>query len=83
SKLTWIRYSQFPCVYFKVREKIEVENEGVTGQLFEGMEIYAKGLGLVYYEKQMSPEDKMAYRFVTGMSMGALEKKWEKEKRIN
>lgn len=74
---------EIPAVYFKVREKIEVENGGVTGQLFDGMEIYAKGIGLVYYEKEMSPQYKMAYRFVTGMSMEALEKKWEKEKRIN
>ena len=69
-----------PTVFFKVREKIEVEKEGVNGQLFEGLEFYAKGVGLVYYEKQISKEVKMAYRLVKQMSMEALEKKWEKEK---
>jgi len=69
-----------PTVFFKVRVKIEVEKEGVNGQLFEGLEFYAKGVGLVYYEKQISKEVKMAYRLVKQMSMEALEKKWEKEK---
>jgi hypothetical protein len=72
-----------PAIFFKVKEKIEMENEGVTGQLFEGMEIYAKGIGLVYYEKKVSKEAIIAYRFVRGMKMEELEKKWEKEKIIN
>jgi hypothetical protein len=72
-----------PAIFFKVKEKIENENEGVTGQLFEGMEIYAKGIGLVYYEKKVSKEAIMAYRFVRGTNMKELEKKWEKEKIIN
>jgi hypothetical protein len=47
------------------------------------MEIYAKGIGLVYYEKKVSKEAIIAYRFVRGMKMEELEKKWEKEKIIN
>jgi len=74
---------EMPAIFFKVKEKIEMENEGVTGQLFEGMEIYAKGIGLVYYEKKVSKEAIIAYRFVRGMKMEELEKKWEKEKIIN
>ena len=74
---------EIPAVFFKVKEKIEMENEGVTGQLFEGMEIYAKGIGLVYYEKKVSKEAIMAYRFVRGTNMKELEKKWENEKIIN
>jgi HAE1 family hydrophobic/amphiphilic exporter-1 len=66
---------EMPAIFFKVKEKIEMENEGVTGQLFEGMEIYAKGIGLVYYEKKVSKEAIMAYRFVRGMKMEELEKK--------
>jgi hypothetical protein len=73
---------EIPAIFFKVKEKIEMENEGVTGQLFEGMEIYAKGIGLVYYEKKVSKEAIMAYRFVRSTSMKELEKKWEKEKTI-
>lgn len=72
-----------PTIFFKVREKIEVEKEGVTGQLFEGLEVYAKGIGLVYYEKQVSEDIRIAYRLVKQMSMGELEKKWEKEKMTN
>jgi hypothetical protein len=74
---------EIPAIFFKVKEKIEMENEGVTGQLFEGTEIYGKGIGLVYYEKKVSKEVIMAYRFVRGMNMKELEKKWEKEKIIN
>jgi hypothetical protein len=74
---------EIPAIFFMVKEKIEMENEGVTGQLFEGMEIYAKGIGLVYYEKKVSKEAIMAYRFVRGTNMKELEKKWEKEKIIN
>jgi hypothetical protein len=72
-----------PAIFFKVREKIEVEKEGVSGQLFEGLEIYAKGIGLVYYEKQVSEDIRIAYRLVKQMSMEELEKKWEKEKMTN
>jgi len=71
---------EIPAIFFKVREKIEVEREGVTGQLFEGLEIYAKGIGLVYYEKQVSTDFKIAYRLVKKMSMEELVKKWDKEK---
>jgi hypothetical protein len=74
---------EIPAILFKVREKIEVEKEGMIGQLFEGMEIYAKGIGLVYYEKKMSPQDKIAYRFVKNMNMESLEQKWKKEKGIH
>jgi hypothetical protein len=37
-------------------------------------------MGLVYYEKQISKEVKVAYRLVKQMTMESLEKKWEKEK---
>lgn len=74
---------EIPAVFFKVKEKIEIENEGVSGQLFEGIEIYAKGIGLVYYGKKVSDETKIAYRYVRGTNMEELEKKWEKEKIIN
>jgi hypothetical protein len=79
----YLNKQEIPAIIFRVKEKIEVENEGVTGQLFEGMEIYAKGIGLVYYEKKVSKEAIMAYRFVRGTNMEELEKKWEKEKIIN
>lgn len=79
---TWNK-QEVPAIFFKVREKIEAEKEGVTGQLFEGLEIYAKGIGLVYYEKQISKEVKVAYQLVKQISMESLEKKWEKEKMRN
>lgn len=74
---------EIPAVFFKVKEKIDIENERVTGQLFEGMEIYAKGIGLVYYGKKVSEEAIMAYRYVRGTNMEELEIKWEMEKIIN
>jgi hypothetical protein len=77
---TW-KNQRIPAIYFKVREKIEVEEEGVTGQLLEGIEIYAKGIGLVYYEKELSADVTLAYRLVKQMSMEDLEKKWEQESR--
>lgn len=60
-----------------------MENEGVTGQLFEGMEIYAKGIGLVYYEKKSIKRGCNGLSVCKGYEYERIRKKWENEIIIN
>ena len=52
-----------PCVKFKVKEAIEDEiaDQGVLEPETDGYELYAEGLGLVYFEKKLGRQ-RVAYR---------------------
>lgn len=66
---------KYDAVRFEVKELIEdfSPTEGSVEPQYRGEEIYARGLGLVYYEKQLGP-DKLAYRLSDRYPMEQLEK---------
>lgn len=52
----------YPALRFKVKETLETETEGFTESVWETTEVYALGLGLVYYKKPITEEFVMEYR---------------------
>jgi len=64
---------RYDAVVFDVKELIEYNKEGVFEQQYNSTEIYAKGLGLVYYDKRVSNELSWAYRLENRYSMEELE----------
>ncbi len=52
----------YPALRFAVDESLETETEGFTESQWEATEIYALGLGLVYYKKPISDEFVLEYR---------------------
>ena len=68
------------AVIFEVKELIEYDKEGVFEQEYTGKEIYAKGIGLVYYDKTISDEIAWAYRLHKQYPMEELEKQFKQLK---
>ncbi len=68
------------CVIFKTLENIEhfVADDGYLEPSFPGVEIYAKGLGLVYYKKQLSENVNIEYELYATYSMEEFEKKYKR-----
>ena len=60
------------CIAFGVKELVEVESEGVLAQEFEGVEIYAKGTGLVYFKKIISSQLTLEYLLADRYPMDTL-----------
>ena len=74
---TWTyQGSTYDCVRFYVRELIDIETEGHAEHEFDGEEIYAKGLGLVYFEKNISDQFRTAYALRDTFSMQELESRF-------
>jgi hypothetical protein len=72
---TTIQYQgkKYPAVRFALRESLEHEQDGLFEQSYRGREVYAKGLGLVYYEKHVTDEFRWAYRLADRYPMSQLE----------
>jgi hypothetical protein len=45
-----------PAVRFTTEDTFETEKDGWTSSAWTGEEIYAKGIGLVYYRRKFSPQ---------------------------
>lgn len=67
----------YDALVFYVRELIDVNDEGHVEQEFDGLEIYAKGLGLVYFRKNVSQTFVTEYELADRYSMEELEKKFK------
>jgi hypothetical protein len=52
----------FPAIKVQTTEKLETETEGFTETVWHGVEIFAQGLGLVYYRKTISEQFILEYR---------------------
>ena len=68
----------YPCVEFMLQEAIdnEVENEGHLELEFLGKELYAEGIGLVFYEKkELAGSFRQQYRLAKIYSIEELAKK--------
>jgi len=71
---------RYESVIFKTLEHIEhfVEDDGYLEPSFPGVEIYAKGIGLVYYKKQLSENVSIEYKLHETYSMEEFEKKYKR-----
>jgi len=52
----------YPALRYVVEETLETETEGFTTTTWQTVEVYAKGLGLVYYKKDVNPDLVLEYR---------------------
>ena len=58
----WVKDGKaVPAVRFRTEDKFETERDGWTTSMWSGEEIYAKGIGLVYYKRHIS--DQMVLEF--------------------
>ncbi len=65
-----------PCIQFQVRELVDQYNEGHLENEIQGIELYAKGIGLVYYKKIISEELSLEYELHDTYEMEQLEEKF-------
>ncbi len=72
------RGATYDAVTFAVRELFEYDREGVLAQQYDGIEIYAEDLGLVYYRKDVNPQFILEYRLKGRYPMNELEEKFMK-----
>ncbi|MEN0003935.1 MAG: hypothetical protein AAF798_07315 [Bacteroidota bacterium] len=68
----------YDCVKFDVKELVEVTDtvQGGMEPELAGYELYAEGVGLVYYEKEISPGQTLAYELYDQYPMTVLEEKF-------
>lgn len=64
---------RYDAVIFNVKELVEQRQEGVFEKQFSSVEWYAKGLGLVYYRKDITPTFVIEYRLADRYPMKQLE----------
>jgi hypothetical protein len=64
---------RYDCVVFEVRELLEYDLNGRFEQEFSSVEWYAKGLGLVYYRKDIAADLVLEYRLIDRYPMTRLE----------
>jgi len=64
------------CVRFLIKELIEVEEEGFQELQFQGVELYAKNIGLVYYKKMFDGKVVQEYELVDRFLMTELERRF-------
>lgn len=68
---------KYPAVRFLLREGMDDRQEGVLSLVYEGKEVYAKGLGLVYYEKEIADGLVLRYRLADRYKMEVLEARFK------
>lgn len=66
------------CIRFLVKEIAEIEEEGVQELQFQGTEVYAKNLGLVYFNKIKDGQVLQEYELVDRFPMTELEQRFSK-----
>ncbi len=64
-------------VIFQLRELLQDDQAGLFEQEYTGLEIYAKGVGLVYYRKDLTDELRLAYRLTDRYPMARLESQFK------
>lgn len=67
---------KYDALLFELKELVAYDKEGVLEQQYAGEEIYAKGLGLVYYSKQVTEALHLQYRLKERYPMERLEEKF-------
>lgn len=67
------------AVVFGLKEWLEYDQEGVFEQTYSGREVYAKGISLVYYSKQIGPGFELSYALARRYPMEELEQQFEQK----
>lgn len=67
---------KYEAIIFELKELVAYDKEGVLEQQYDGQEIYAKGLGLVYYSKKITDALHLRYRLKDRYPMEQLEEKF-------
>jgi len=67
---------QYDAIRFSVKDLIETEEEGFQEIQYSGEEIYARGIGLVYYRKEITKELVLEYKLKEIYSMKDFEQKF-------
>lgn len=70
---------EYPAVLFSVKELVENYKEGFWEKEFDGREIYAKNLGLVYYKKDIAKDFQLEYALQDRYPMEVLEAKFKQK----
>jgi hypothetical protein len=65
----------YECVEFSIEENIDNDREGRFELKVYGKELYAKGIGLIYYKKGLQKEFALEYELADIYDMATLEKK--------
>ncbi|MFQ5447587.1 MAG: hypothetical protein ACE5FF_11705, partial [Saprospiraceae bacterium] len=65
-----------PAIKFNVRELVDNDQEGHLELEYPAMEIYAKGIGLVYFRKDIDEKWQMEYQLAATYTMAEFEKKF-------
>ena len=73
---------QKECVVFEIKEIIETEEIGFQELEISGEEWYAKGIGLVYYRKEISPDLTLEYQLNDRYPMSQLINRFEKKNEL-
>ncbi len=68
--------TELPCVEFKLVEEVDNEEVGHLSKEYTGKEYYAKGIGLVYYKKQIDDNFVLEYELKGIYTMDKLEDKF-------
>ncbi|MFK7933470.1 MAG: hypothetical protein AB8G22_08160 [Saprospiraceae bacterium] len=68
---------EYPAVIFTVKELIEQRAEGSLELEYDGVEIYAKNIGLVYYKKEIQAGFIQEYALAKTYPMTTLEAKFK------
>ena len=64
------------CVRFLVKELLEIEEVGFQELKYTGIELYAKDIGLVYYNKKIDGQIVQEYELVDRYNMEVLEERF-------
>ena len=67
----------YDCVVFELKELVDDFNNGHWERQYNGLEIYAKGLGLVYYKKEIEKDFVLEYALKDTFSMDELERRYQ------
>lgn len=69
-------YRDLDCIGFEVKELVDDFQEGHLEKQYPGEEIYAKGVGLVYYKKEIGDNFVLEYELADTYPMEVLEEKF-------
>lgn len=69
----------YDCIAFEVKELVDDYNEGHLEKQYNGIELYAKDIGLVYYKKEIGENFVLEYELVDTYPMDKLEKKFQQQ----
>jgi hypothetical protein len=64
---------KYPAIKFALKESYEMDNYGVFETFYTGEEVYARGIGLVYYKKNINPGMTLEFQLARRYPMEVLE----------